>query len=175
MNVYKIGSFSITSQRWYGGHGKFAVPLRASLYFFFRHWCLRSAIMKFADGIALPPVLPYVTVRAAWSIDFNQRGSIAKASLCSNYRLSVRPSRSRSDPIHARSYTTGSPVKRATRQIQSLKCSAHARTHAFDTFERARVTIHGRKERRINDRSLFLSLSAGIARFQEPRTSNMCA
>lgn len=93
----------------------------------------------------------------AWSIDFNQRGSVAKAGLCSNYRLSVRPSHSRSDPIHARTYTTGS-VKRATWQIQSLKCSAHARTHTFDTFETS--ACHDTREKgTANKRSISLSLS----------------
>jgi len=35
-------------------------------------------------GVALPRVLPS-------SVDFNQRGSVAKAGLCSNCRLSVAP------------------------------------------------------------------------------------
>lgn len=91
-------------------------PWKASLPLFFPSPMSASYHGTFADMRyrVTACVLPYVIglrTRTASSIDFNQRGSVAKAGPCSNYRLSVRPSGS--NPIQARTYVQ--PVVRLSK------------------------------------------------------------
>lgn len=91
--------------------GKICSSIESVAAFFFRHWCLRSAITKFADGIALPPMLPYVAARARAQLgpltsinaEVSRKPVCAPITVCPYVRRVrdlIRSTRVRIQPVH---------------------------------------------------------------------------